>query len=294
MTIFKGAGVALVTPMFPDGEVNYAKLGELIEFQIAKKTDALIICGTTGEASTLSHDEHIEVVRYAVEKTARRVPVVAGTGSNCTKTAVELSTRAETAGADALLIVNPYYNKTTQKGLIEHYTAIAEVTHIPIILYNIPGRTGLNIMPETIAYLAKNVENIVGVKEASGDFSQIAKLMSLVSSDFSLYSGNDDQVIPMMALGGVGVISTLSNIAPEIMHDMTFEFLSGHVQNASRMQLDIINIVDAIFCEVNPIPVKTALNIMGMDAGPARAPLCEMEPVNLNRLESAMRNFGLI
>ena len=294
MAIFKGAGVALVTPMLPNEEVNYSKLEELIEFQINNKTDALIICGTTGEASTLSHDEHIEVVRYAVEKTAKRVPVIAGTGSNSTKTAIELSQRAEAAGADGLLIVSPYYNKTTQKGLIEHYTSVANAVQLPIIVYNIPGRTGLNIFPETMAYLANHVENIVGVKDAADNISQTAKLMSLVGDDFSLYSGNDDQVLAMMVLGGSGVISTLSNIAPETMHNITAEFFAGNIKEATRIQLNALNIINAIFCEVNPIPVKTALNIIGMDVGPARPPLYEMEPENKKRLEDELRKFGLI
>ena len=265
MAIFTGAGVAIVTPMLPTGEVNYDKLGELIEFQIENHTDAIIICGTTGESSTLTHGEHLSAIKYTVDKVAKRVPVIAGTGSNCTETAIMMSKEAESYGADALLLVTPYYNKATQNGLIAHFTAIANAVSIPIILYNVPSRTGCNIMPETAVSLARNVENIVAIKEASGNISQIAKLMSLADGCIDLYSGNDDQVVPLLSLGGKGC----------------------------EIQLRAIELVEALFCEVNPIPVKAALNLMGKDAGPLRLPLTDMEPANLKRLEKAMIDFGI-
>ena len=263
MPIFKGAGVAIVTPMKANGEVNYDKLSEIIEDQIAGQTDAIIICGTTGESSTLTHEEHVEVIRYCIEKVAKRVPVIAGTGSNCTETAVYLSQEAEKAGADGVLLVTPYYNKATQKGLIAHYTKIANAISIPVILYNVPSRTGCNLLPETVAELVKNVDNIVGIKEASGNISQIAKLMHLTDGKIELYSGNDDQVVPILALGGVGVISVVSNVAPKYMHDMVVKFLDGDIAGSTKMQLDAIPLCNALFCEVNPIPVKAALNLQG-------------------------------
>ncbi|MCI5648459.1 MAG: 4-hydroxy-tetrahydrodipicolinate synthase [Fusicatenibacter sp.] len=293
MAIFKGAGVAIVTPMTETKEINYEKLGELIEEQIAGGTDAIIICGTTGESSTLTHEEHLEAIRYTIEKVNHRIPVVAGTGSNCTETAIYLSQEAEKYGADGLLLVSPYYNKATQKGLIAHYTSIANSVSIPIILYNIQSRTGVNIAPETIAYLYKNVENIVGVKEASGNISQVAKIMQLTDGKIDLYSGNDDQVIPLLALGGCGVISVLSNIAPRQTHDMAMKFLEGDVAGAREIQLKAIPLIEALFCEVNPIPVKAALNLMGKEVGPLRPPLTEMEPANQQRLAAAMKEFGI-
>lgn len=294
MAIFKGAGVAIVTPMHEDGTVNYEKLGEILEFQIANSTDAIIICGTTGESSTLTHGEHLNTIKFAIDKVAKRVPVIAGTGSNCTETAVMMSREAASYGADALLIVTPYYNKATQKGLIRHYTAIAEaVPDTPIIMYNVPSRTGCNIQPATAVELAKNVKNIVGVKAASGDLSQIAKMMSMADGCIELYSGNDDQVLPILSLGGVGVISVLSNIAPQQTHDMVMKFLEGDLKGAAKIQLDAIPLVNALFCEVNPIPVKTAMNLMGMEVGPTRMPLCEMEPANVEKLAKAMKDFGL-
>lgn len=294
MAIFKGAGVAIVTPMHEDGSVNYEKLGELLEEQIAEGTDAIIICGTTGESSTLTHEEHLDVIRYAINKVAKRIPVIAGTGSNCTETAIYLSQEAEKAGADGLLLVTPYYNKATQNGLKIHYTKIAESVSLPIILYNVPSRTGCNILPETAAYLVKNVKNIVGVKEASGNISQVAKLMSLAGDEIDLYSGNDDQVIPIMSLGGCGVISVLSNVAPRQTHEMTAAFLDGDLEKACRMQLDAIELIDALFCEVNPIPVKTALNLQGKEAGPLRGPLSPMEEKNVERLKKAMESYGIL
>lgn len=294
MAIFKGAGVAIVTPMHEDGSVNYEKLAELLEEQIAGGTDAIIICGTTGESSTLSHEEHIEVIRYAVEKVAKRLPVIAGTGSNCTETAIYLSQEAEKAGADALLLVTPYYNKATQNGLKKHYTMIAQSVSLPVILYNVPSRTGCNLLPETIADLVKNVDNIVGVKEATGNISQITKMMSLVGDQVELYSGNDDQIVPILALGGIGVISVLSNVAPKQTHDIVAAWMEGDTRRSCRLQLEAVELINALFCEVNPIPVKKALNLMGKEVGPLRAPLFEMEEENAARLEKAMKAYGIL
>ena len=275
MAIFKGAGVAIVTPMKDNQDVNYDKLEEMINEQIAAGTDAIVIAGTTGESSTLTMEEHHDVIKAAVEFTKHRIPVVAGTGSNCTRTAIQLSQEAEEAGVDGLLIVTPYYNKATQQGLIGHYSQIADNTKCPIIMYNVPSRTGCNLQPATVAALVKNVKNIVGLKAASGDLSQIAKTVSLAGADLELYSGNDDQVLPILSLGGLGVISVLSNVAPKETHDMVMKFLDGDIQGAAKIQIDAIPLINALFCEVNPIPVKTALNLMGMNAGPLRMPLCE-------------------
>lgn len=293
MSIFTGAGVAIVTPMKENGEVNFEKLGEILEEQIAGHTDAIIICGTTGESSTMTHEEHLETIRYTVEKVNKRIPVIAGTGSNCTETAIYLSKEAEKMGADGLLLVSPYYNKSTQKGLIAHYTAIAEAVNIPIILYNIAGRTGVNIQPETIAYLVKNVENIVGVKEASGNISQVAEIAALTDGKCDIYSGNDDQIVPILSLGGKGVISVLSNVAPEYTHDIVAKYLDGKVEESCKMQLDALPLIHALFCEVNPIPVKTAMNLMGKEVGPFRMPLCEMEEAHKEVLKNTMKDFGL-
>ncbi len=294
MAIFTGAGVAIVTPMKADGEVNYEKFGELIEFQIANGTDAIIVCGTTGEASTLTHEEHLEVIRYCVEKVDGRIPVVAGTGSNCTETAVYLSTEAEKYGADGLLLVSPYYNKATQNGLYAHFKTIAESVKIPVILYNVPSRTGCNILPETVVRLCKDVDNILGVKEASGNISQIAHLAAISHGCVDIYSGNDDQIVPIMALGGVGVISVLSNVAPRQTHEICQKFLDGDVEGSRKMQLEAMDLCSALFCEVNPIPVKKALNLMGMEAGTLRMPLTEMEEGNAARLEKAMKSYGIL
>lgn len=294
MAIFKGAGVAIVTPMHEDGSVNYEKLEEILEYQIANSTDAIIICGTTGESSTMTHGEHLKTIKFAIDKVAKRVPVIAGTGSNCTETAIMLSKEASSYGADALLIVTPYYNKATQKGLIAHYTAIAEaVPETPIIMYNVPSRTGCNLQPATVAALVKNVKNIVGLKAASGDLSQIAKTVSLAGEDLELYSGNDDQVLPVLSLGGLGVISVLSNVAPKQTHDMVMKFLEGDIKEAAKLQIEAVPLVNALFCEVNPIPVKTAMNMMGMEVGPLRMPLCEMEESNKEILKKAMLDYGL-
>ena len=294
MAIFEGAGVALVTPMREDGSIHYEKLRELVEFQIAGGTDAIIVCGTTGEASAMTHEEHIETVRFVCEVTNHRIPVIAGTGSNWTETAIYLSKEAEAAGADGLLLVSPYYNKATQKGLIAHFTAVAEAVTLPIILYNIPGRTGVNIAPQTIATLCRNVKNIVGVKEASGNFSNIATLMSMAGDCVDLYSGNDDQIVPLLALGGKGVISVLSNVAPQKAHDICASYFKGDVKESCILQLEAIPLVTELFSEVNPIPVKAALNLMGREAGPLRLPLTEMEPEHLTKLKKAMEDYGLI
>ena len=293
MPIFKGSAVAIVTPMKDNKEVNFDKLGELIEMQIAEGPDAIVICGTTGESSTLSHEEHLDAIRFCVEKVAKRVPVIAGTGSNSTETAIYLSSEAEKIGADALLLVSPYYNKATQKGLIKHFTEVAEAVSLPIILYNVPSRTGCNILPETVAYLAKNVKNIVGIKEASGNISQIAKVKQLAGDDIELYSGNDDEVVPIMSLGGLGVISVLANVAPRFTHEMAWKYLEGDVKGSCEMQLKALPLINALFCEVNPIPVKAALNLMGREAGPLRAPLYEMEPENQEKLRKAMLDMGI-
>ena len=294
MAVFTGAGVAIVTPFKENGEVNYEKFGELIEDQIAGGTDAIIVCGTTGESSTLDHEEHLAVIKYCIEKVAGRIPVVAGTGSNCTETAVYLSTEAEKYGADALLLVTPYYNKATQNGLFKHYKTIADSVKIPCILYNVPSRTGCNIAPETVVRLCSEVENIVGVKEASGNISQIVKLMSIADGRLDLYSGNDDQIVPLLALGGIGVISVLSNVAPRQTHDICEKFFNGDVAGSCAEQLRAIPLCNALFSEVNPIPVKKALNLMGKEVGPLRAPLTEMEEENAAKLEKAMKEYGIL
>lgn len=294
MPIFKGVGVAIVTPFTQDDKVNFEELGKMIDFQIAGGTDAIIICGTTGESSTLTHEEHDECIKFAVEHTAGRVPVIAGTGSNSTAEAIRLSTHAQNNGADALLLVTPYYNKATQKGLIQHYTAIANSVDLPIILYNVPSRTGVNILPQTAVTLAKNVKNIVAVKEASGNISQVAELAALADGCIDIYSGNDDQVVPLLSLGGVGVISVLSNVMPKLTHDMVMSYLNGDVKLSRQLQLSVMNLNKALFCEVNPIPVKEALNMMGWNAGAVRSPLCEMEPQHKELLRKELAAMKLI
>ena len=294
MPIFKGAGVAIVTPFTQDDKVNFEELGKMIDFQIAGGTDAIIICGTTGESSTLTHEEHDECIKFAVEHTAGRVPVIAGTGSNSTAEAIRLSTHAQNNGADALILVTPYYNKATQKGLIQHYTAIANSVDLPIILYNVPSRTGVNILPQTAVTLAKNVKNIVAVKEASGNISQVAELAALADGCIDIYSGNDDQVVPLLSLGGVGVISVLSNVMPKLTHDMVMSYLNGDVKLSRQLQLSVMNLNKALFCEVNPIPVKEALNMMGWNAGAVRSPLCEMEPQHKELLRKELAAMKLI
>lgn len=294
MAVFKGAGVAIVTPFKSNGEVDYEKFAQLLEFQINNGTDAIIVCGTTGESSTLTHEEHLDVIKYCVEKVAGRIPVVAGTGSNCTETAIYLSTEAEKYGVDAVLLVSPYYNKATQKGLYKHYKAIADSIKIPVILYNVPSRTGCNILPETVVKLCTEVENIVGVKEASGNISQVVRLMALANGKVDLYSGNDDQIVPLLSMGGKGVISVLSNVAPRQTHDICEKFFNGDVEGSCKLQLQAAELCDALFCEVNPIPVKKALDLMGMEVGTLRMPLTEMDEANVPRLEKAMKNFGII
>ncbi len=294
MSIFTGAGVAIVTPMNADGSVNYESFRKLIEFQIANGTDAIIVCGTTGEASTLTHEEHLDVIKYCVEVVNKRIPVVAGTGSNCTETAIYLSTEAEKMGVDGLLVVSPYYNKATQNGLYAHFKAIADAVKIPVILYNIQGRTGVNIAPATIVRLCNDCENIVAVKEASGNISQVAKIAALSKGTIDIYSGNDDQIVPIMSLGGKGVISVLSNVAPQQTHDICAKYLAGDVAEATKMQLEAIELIDALFCEVNPIPVKMGLNFMGMEAGTLRLPLTDMEEANAAKLKAAMEAYGIL
>ena len=288
--IFKGSGVAIVTP-FKDGRVDFAKLEELVDWQIPEGTDAIVVAGTTGEASTMNDNDHLAAIKCVIDKVNKRVPVIAGTGSNDTHHAIELSQEAEKLGADGLLLVTPYYNKATQKGLIIHYTAIAESVDIPIILYNVPGRTGVNILPKTALELSK-IKNIVAMKEASGDISQIAKLASIVPEDFAIYSGNDDQIVPILSLGGIGVISVVANICPKDTHDMVMKYLEGDVKASTKLQLDMKSLIDALFIEVNPIPVKTALNVLGFDVGELKLPLCEMEPSNLEVLKKELKNYG--
>lgn len=294
MAIFKGAGVALVTPFKENGEVNYEKLEELVEEQIAGGTDSIVACGTTGEASTMTHEEHLDVIKYVCQVTNKRIPVIAGTGSNSTDTAVYLSAEAQKHGADGLLLVSPYYNKATQAGLKAHFKAVADVVNIPILLYNIPGRTGVTIAPETIADLCRQVPNIVGVKEASGNFSAIAELMNLADGCVDVYSGNDDQIVPLLSLGGKGVISVLSNIAPTQTHQICEAYFTGDVKRSAELQIAAMPLINALFCEVNPIPVKAALNLMGKNAGPLRLPLTEMEPKNQDRLKKAMLEYGIL
>lgn len=294
MAVFKGAGVAIITPFHEDGSVNYEKFTEIIEEQIAGGTDAIIVCGTTGEAATLTHEEHLDVIRHCVEVVKGRIPVVAGTGSNCTETAVYLSQEAEKIGADALLVVTPYYNKATQNGLFAHFKTVADSVKLPIILYNVPSRTGCNIQPQTLVRLCNEVSNIVGVKEASGNISQVAKIMSLANGKIDLYSGNDDQIVPLLSLGGKGVISVLSNVAPKQTHDICQKYFDGDVEGSMKEQLRAIELIDALFCEVNPIPVKTALNLMGKEVGPLHMPLSPMEPQNVEKLQNAMKAYGIL
>ena len=292
-TIFTGAAVAIITPMNADGSINYEKLGELIDFQIENSTDAIVICGTTGEASTMSDEEHLECIRFTVERTAKRVPVIAGTGSNDTKYAVELSKEAEAVGADGLLLVTPYYNKTTQRGLIAHFTAIADAVNIPIILYNIPGRTGMNMDVSTIKKLAEH-KNIVAVKEASGNISYAAKLIAECGDVIDVYSGNDDMIVPLMSLGAKGVISVLSHVIPKQTHDMVQFCLDNNYAEATKLQIDYLELINNLFIDVNPIPVKEALNMMGMSAGPCRLPLYEMSDDHKDILRASLAKHGLV
>ena len=293
MAIFTGSGVAIVTPFTADNAVNFDKLAELIEWQIQQGTDAIIVCGTTGESPTLSDDEHKKVIECAVEVSKKRVPVIAGSGSNDTAYAVQMSIHAEKVGADALLCITPYYNKPMQKGLIANFTAIADAVNIPIIMYNVPGRTGVNLLPESVAKLAEH-RNICGVKEASGNIAQVAEIARLAPPDFALYSGNDDMVVPLMSLGGVGVISVVANIAPKDTHLMAKSYLDGNIKRAQELQLTMKPLIDALFCETNPIPVKTAMNLMGLNVGGLRLPLTDMSESNIERLKKELRAYKLM
>ena len=293
MAIFTGAGVAIITPFHEDGSINYDQLKKLVDYHCENGTDSIVICGTTGESATMTEEEHLECIKRTIDFTAGRIPVIAGTGSNCTATAVELSREAAKAGADGLLVVTPYYNKATQKGLIEHYKAIAREADAPIIMYSVASRTGCNIEPATVAALVKEVDNIVGVKEASGNISQVAKIMQLTQGDIDLYSGNDDQIVPILALGGKGVISVLSNVAPRETNEICAKFFAGDIAGSRELQLKAIPLINALFSEVNPIPVKKAVSLMGMEAGGLRMPLTEMEEANAQKLAQAMRAFGI-
>lgn len=289
--IFTGAAVAIITPMYEDGTVNYDEFRRIVDDQIEKGTDAIVACGTTGESSTLTDDEHIEVIRVAVEQANGRVPVIAGTGSNDTAYCIMLSKEAEKVGADALLLVSPYYNKTSQRGLIAHYKAVAEAVNLPIILYNVPSRTGMNIQPDTVVELSK-IPNIVAIKQASGDFSATARIAA--ECDIDIYSGNDDQIVPILALGGKGVISVLSNVAPAETHEMCRKWFDGDVQGSIEMQLKYLELANAMFCDVNPIPVKEAMNMLGWNAGPCRMPLYPMDDANSKKVADTLRKYGLI
>ena len=294
MALFKGAGVALITPFNEDLTVNYDMLGTLIERQIEGKTDAIIVCGTTGEPATMTEEEKLSVIKYTVEKAAGRIPVVAGTGGNSTQVVVDFSKKVQALGVDGLLVVTPFYNKATQNGLYVHYTEVSKAVSLPIIMYNVPSRTGCNILPETAVRLARDCENIVGIKEASGDISQVMKLAKLSKGILDIYSGNDDQIIPILSLGGVGVISVLSNVAPEETHDIVMEYLEGDRERALDIQLRYLDLINALFCEVNPIPVKGAMNIMGYNVGKLRLPLTELEESHKEYVKASLGEVGLI
>ena len=294
MSIFKGAGVAIITPFHEDGTINFEEFGKIIDDQINGGSDAIIVCGTTGESSTMNDDEHIATIKYCVDRVAKRVPVIAGTGSNCTREAVNISKKAEEVGADGLLCVTPYYNKCTQEGLYQYYKAISDAVNIPIIMYNIPGRTGTTIQPETAVRIAKEVENVVAIKEASGNISAVAKLAALADGCIDIYSGNDDQVLPLLSLGGKGVISVWSHIAPKKVHDMVQAYFDGDVETATKLQLEAIEVIGALFCEVNPIPVKAAMNMLGYNAGSVRAPLTELSDANKEVLKKALKDYGVL
>lgn len=293
MSIFTGVGVAIVTPFNEDESINYDKLDQLIDYHCNNGTDSIIICGTTGESATMSEKEHMECVKFAIERTKGRLPIIAGTGSNCTRTAIDMSKEAASYGADGLLVVTPYYNKATQEGLVGHYTAVAKEAKAPIIMYSVASRTGCNIEPATAARLIKEVDNIVGIKEASGNISQVAKIMHLTDGKADLYSGNDDQIVPILSLGGKGVISVLSNVAPQETHDICAKFFEGDVKGSLELQLKAIPLIEQLFCEVNPIPVKKAMKLMGMDCGPLRMPLTELTPQHEESLAKAMTEFGI-
>lgn len=294
MSLFQGAGVALVTPFTEEKDVNYEELGRLIEHQINGGIDAIIACGTTGEPVTMAEEERLSVISYTIEKVGKRVPVIAGTGGNCTEQVVTFSKRAQDAGADGLLVVTPYYNKATQNGLYEHYKAVASAVDLPIILYNVPSRTGVNILPDTAARLGKEIENIVAIKEASGNISQVAEVIRKAEGALEVYSGNDDQIVPILSLGGIGVISVLANVAPKETHDIVRFYLDGDVKRAAKLQIKYMDLIQALFCEVNPIPVKKALELMGFQTKTLRMPLTEMEEKNVLRLKASMRELHLI
>ena len=291
--IFKGCGTAIVTPFIDEEHVNFDEFRKMLEFQISEGIDSIIVCGTTGESSTMSLEERKQTIKFAIDVVNKRVPVIAGTGANCTKSAIEMTKYAESVGADGALIVTPYYNKTTQAGLIEHYKKIASSTLLPIILYNVPGRTGVNILPETCKELSK-VENIVAIKEASGNISQVAEIADLCRKDLAIYSGNDDQIVPILSLGGLGVISVLSNIVPKETHEIVYEFMNNNISKSLKLQLKYLKLIKALFCEVNPIPVKAGLNMIGFNAGTPRLPLVEMSENGKNKLNTQLLNLGLI
>lgn len=294
MSLFRGSGVALVTPFTKEKDVSYEELGRLIEYQIDGGTDAIIVCGTTGEPVTMTEEERLSVISYTIEKVKKRIPVIAGTGGNCTESVITFSKRAQDAGADGLLVVTPYYNKATQNGLYEHYNAVAAAVELPIILYNVPSRTGVNLLPDTAVRLGKEIENIVALKEASGNISQVAEVIRKADGALEIYSGNDDQIVPILSLGGVGVISVLANVAPKDTHDMVQLYMDGEVKKATQLQLKYMELIQALFCEVNPIPVKKALEFIGFQTKYLRMPLTEMEEKNVVRLERAMKEVGII
>ena len=290
--LFRGCGTAIATPFTKDN-INLTEFAKLVEYQINEGIDAIIVCGTTGESSTMTLEEKKTLIKFSVELIDKRVPLIVGAGSNNTATSIEMSQYAESVGADGLLLVTPYYNKTTQEGLIHHYNSIANKTTLPIILYNVPSRTGLNILPETCLELSKT-ENIVAIKEASGNISQIAKIAALCGNNLSIYSGNDDQNIPILSLGGIGAISVLSNVAPRFTHNMIYDFLNGNIEKARFAQLQSLELIESLFCEVNPIPVKTALNMMGYNFGKSRLPLIDMSKSGKQHLKKSLENFNLL
>ena len=294
MAIFTGAGVALVTPFKDNLEVDYDQLEKVIDYQIENGTDCIIICGTTGEASTLTHEEHIEVIRACAAHVNKRIPVIAGTGSNCTETAIYLTQEAEKAGADGALVVTPYYNKATQKGLVKHYKAVAASTDLPVIMYNVTSRTGCNILPATAAQIVKEADNVIGIKEATGDISQVAELMNRTNGEIDLYSGNDDQIVPILSLGGLGVISVLSNVAPQETHDIVAKYMAGDTKGSLELQMKYLELIHALFCEVNPIPVNKAVELMGLCSGRMRGPMTELEPEHVTLLENTMKAVGIL
>lgn len=293
MAIFTGSGVALVTPFLEDQSVDYEGLDRLLEYHVSHATDSIIICGTTGESSTLSEEEHMDVIKFAVERVKGRIPVIAGTGSNSTKTTIDMSKEAAECGADGLLIVTPYYNKTTQEGLVQHYAAVAKEAKVPIIMYNVGSRTGLNIEAATAARIFREVDNVVGIKEASGNISQVAKVMQLTDGKIDLYSGNDDQIVPLLSLGAKGVISVLANVAPDETHDICAKFFAGDLKGSLDLQLKALPLISQLFCEVNPIPVKKAVELMGFPSGGLRMPLIDISKENEAKLAQAMRDFGI-